>query len=362
MEISSRALVESIKKYRNILVVVKGSPDPDAIASSYAIWAICRLLDVSCAISSSKMISLPQNRVLIEILGIPLRVTPSIPDASQFDAYIVTDHQSAAPPESLSGLPCAAYIDHHEPGEEKISADFMLKNTEAGSTSTLIALILKHLDMDIEPSLMTAVATALLFGIYTDTDKYSHAGKLDYEALDYLSDFSDHDAFNKISATPLSQETMRLLKRAIENKIPYKDWLIVGIGYVGASSRDSIAITADFLLKREKFPAVIVFAAIEDADRRSLTLDASLRTASEQMDLNGIIKKITPSGGGRRFKGAYQIDMNYFSHCPDRELLWSVIHLTTVELLKKMRDELIITELKGFYRKFRKKVRDYISG
>ncbi|MBN2159502.1 MAG: DHH family phosphoesterase [Spirochaetes bacterium] len=360
MRSQSRDLVASIKKYRNILIVVKGSPDPDAIASSYAISVICHLVNVSCTISATKIISLPPNRALIDILGIPLRVSPVMPDAAQFDAYIVTDHQSPNAPELNSPLPCAAYIDHHEPGEEKIVADFILKNTEAGSTSTLMALILKELDIGLDPATMRSVSTALLYGIYTDTDKYSQAGKLDYEALDYLVRFSDHDAFNKISRTPLSQETIRLLKIAIEGKIPYKDWLIVGIGYVEASRRDSIAIIADFLLKREKFTTVIVYAAIENRDHHDLTLDASLRTTSENMDLNGIIKKITPGGGGRKFKGAYQIDMNYFSHCPDRTLLWNMIHLTTVGLLKKTRDELIITELKGFYQKFRKKVRDYL--
>jgi nanoRNase/pAp phosphatase (c-di-AMP/oligoRNAs hydrolase) len=361
VEAFSRALADAIKKYRNILIVIKGSPDPDAIASSYALSVICSHMNVSSSIVAAKKLSLPENRAFVNILEIPLHISPALPDIRQFDAYIVADHQSPAARELTGSLPCAVFIDHHEPAEEEISADFILRETEAGSTSTLIALLLKNLGIELKPSVMTSVATALLYGIYTDTDKYSHAGGLDYEALDYLSKYSDHDLFNKISSTPLSRKTLHLLKKAIENKTSYKDWLITGIGYVDAGSRDSIAIIADFLLKRETFTTVIVFAAIEDAERGRLTLDASFRSTSGFLNLNDIIKKITPEGGARKFKGAYQVNIDYFNHCPDRKLLWNVIYLSTIEMLKKSRDELYITELKGFYQKFRKKMQDYFS-
>jgi nanoRNase/pAp phosphatase (c-di-AMP/oligoRNAs hydrolase) len=361
VEAFSRALIDAITKYRNIIIVIKGSPDPDAIASSYALSALCRHLKVSSSIVASKKLSLPENRAFASIMGIPLKISLAPPDIKEFDAYIVADHQSPAAHELVGSLPCAAFIDHHEPTEEEISADFILRKTEAGSTSTLIALLFKHQGIELEPEVMKSVSTALLYGIYTDTDKYSHAGELDYEALDYLSKYSDHEVFNRISSTPLSRKTLQLLKKAIENKTSYKDWLIAGIGYVDAESRDSIAIVADFLLKRETFNTVIVFAAIEDAKRGRLTLDASFRSASGSLNLNDVIKKITPEGGARKFKGAYQVDIDYFNHCPDRKLLWDVIYLSTVELLKKSRDELYITELKGFYQKFKKKMHDYFS-
>ena len=75
------------------------------------------------------------------------------------------------------------------------------------------------------------------------------------------------------------------------------------------------------------------------------------------LNLNDVIKAITAEGGARKFKGAYQINMDYFSRCPDRALLWDVIRLTTIEVLKKSRDELYITELKGFYNKLKNRIR-----
>jgi nanoRNase/pAp phosphatase (c-di-AMP/oligoRNAs hydrolase) len=359
VEATPIALAASIRKYRSILIIIKGSPDPDAIASSFAMSALCHRLGVSSTIVSMKKLSLPENRAFISTLDIPVRFSPDLPDIRHFDAYIVTDFQSPDAREIAGDLPCAVFIDHHEPAGGEVRADFVVQNRDAGSTSTIVALLLKEMDTRLEPAVMVPVSTALLYGIYTDTDKYSHAGRLDYEAMDYLSAFSDHEAFNKISSIPLSKETLELIKTAIRGKVPYKDWLIAGVGYVRADNRDSIAVVADFLLKREKFHTVIVFAAIENEDRSLLTLDASLRSTSDILNLNDVIKAITAEGGARKFKGAYQINMDYFSRCPDRDLLWNVIRLTTIEVLKKSRDELYITELKGFYQKFRDRIRRF---
>ena len=358
MDASARELVASLANYRRILILIKGSPDPDAIASSFAMNAICAELGITASIVAEKKLSLQENRAFVRALRIPLVFAPPEPDVNDFDAYVVTDSPSPVMPGITGKLPCAAFIDHHEPGEEDIQADFMIRNTDAGSTCTIIALLLRDMGKELNPEVMTTVATALVYGIYTDTDKYSHAGSLDYEALDFLSKYSDAGLFNAISSTRLSKATLQLLKKAISRGQIHKDWFISGVGYVDAEHRDSIAIIADFLIRRKKTEAVIVFAAIEDVKRERLTLDASLRSSREQIDLNEIIRGITPEGGARKFKGAYQIHLDYFRHCPDRGLLWKLIEMTTVDLLKKCRDELYITELKGFYRKFKKRVRD----
>jgi nanoRNase/pAp phosphatase (c-di-AMP/oligoRNAs hydrolase) len=258
-------------------------------------------------------------------------------------------------------LPCAVYIDHHEESGEEIKSDFILKNTEAGATSSLVALLLKNLPEQLDDNIMISVATALLYGIYTDTDKYSHASLIDYEALEYISKFADNDLFHKISSIPLSKKTMQMLAIAINKKIIYKDWLIAGIGYIDAEHRDSIAIVADFLLKREKCDTVVVFAAVGNEGGKSLAIDASFRSSNPAVNLNNIIKMITTQGGARKYKGAYQINIDYFSHCPDRKALWDVVEMTTVDLIKTRRDEILISEIKGLYQNLRNRLRDYFN-
>jgi nanoRNase/pAp phosphatase (c-di-AMP/oligoRNAs hydrolase) len=357
----SNDLAAAIRKYKNIMIVVKGSPDPDAIASSFALGAVCQHLGTASSIILTKELSLPENKAFVNILKIPISFAQPDKDKDKFDAYIIADYQSPIIPAVTGSLPCAVYIDHHESSDEEIKADFILIDTEAGATSSLMALLIKDLSSPLDDSVLTPVATALLYGIYTDTDKYSHASTIDYEALGYISKFADNAMFHKISSIPLSKITLQMLNSAIGNKLIYKDWLITGIGFIDSSHRDSIAIVADFLLKREKFSTVVVFAVVENSEQKSLFLDASFRSNSERTNLNDIIKKITPQGGARKYKGAYQIDLSYFWQCPDRNMLWNVIQITTIELLKKRRDDIYITELKGFYQRLRDRMQNYFN-
>ena len=351
-----------LKKYSNILICIKGSPDPDAISSAYVLKLICEDYGIDSSIISTNILSLPQNIEFVKALKIPIKFGKSFEQINKknFDSYAVVDHQSPNVNDVTGILPCALHIDHHEISEEEFNVDFSINELEVGSTCTIMTILLRELGIDFEESVFENIATCLLYGIQTDTDKYAHANKTDFEAIKYLSKYSDINLINRISGIPLSKKATGYLTDAIENKFIYKDWLITGIGFLNESDRDIIAIIADFILQRVDTTTIIVFALIEKNDKNFL-LDASFRTNDEDVDLNLIIKGITSNGGGRKYKGAYQIDLNYFSHCPDKDLLWEVAMLTTIDVLKKSRDKIYITELKGFYNKIKKRFSDMFT-
>lgn len=361
MKIPVNKFKSAIKKYNNILIYIKGSPDPDAIASAFVIKNICNEFGINTTIFAEKNLSLPQNKAFVKILNIPIKFGKTIPDIEKYDAYAVVDYQSAYVEKITGKIPCVLHIDHHETINEEIEVNFKLINNDAGSACTIIAQLLKGLNLDFKDNSLTTMATALLYGIQTDTDKYTHAGKEDLNSLNYLSKYSDSKIINKISGIPLSEETVKLLNKAIKNQLIYKDWLISGIDFIDEANRDSIAIIADFLLKRKNVSTVIVFAVIKNNDNSRLTLDASIRTDKKNNILNDIIKKISPEGGARKYKGAYQVNLNYFVYCPNKSMLWDVIRLTTIEKLQTQRDDMYKTEIEGFINKFRKKLSDYLS-
>ena len=356
MELNAKKFLKAIKKYKKLLIYVKGSPDPDALASGFAIHALCESMSIQAHMITEMHLSLEQNIEFVKILDIPLRFKSNHFSYDSFDGYIVTDHQSKIVPDISETVPCVAHIDHHEIIDEEISAEYELRNVESGSTSTLIALILKELEVDFTDSQMESVCTALMYGIKTDTDKYDHATHLDYEAMNYLSQYVNKDIINKLSGMPLGKKTIQLLARAIENEIIYKDWLIAGVGFVEELQRDSIAIIADLLLKRQDVSTAVVFGAIVSKENNSIIVDASFRSIKENLNLNDIIKKITDHGGARKYKGAYQINLDYLYHCPDKELLWNVINVTTIEVLKKRRDGIYIMEIEGLFKKLKKRI------
>jgi len=354
MKKHAQQLQQVLSGYSSILIVIKGSPDPDALASSFALKVLCDFMNIDSMISATTRLSLPQNKALVSQLKIPIHFSKKVPEADRFDAYIVPDHQSPEVTGLTGRIPCAAHIDHHEKLPEDITCGYRIVEEQVGSTSTIMALLFKEICPDIEPSLMKDIATALIYGIQTDTDKYRHAEHLDYKAINFLSKFSDDKIINKITGLPMSEKTALLLAAAVQNQIIYKDWLITGVGFIEENTRDSIAIIADFLLARQQLKMVIVYAVIEGGAKNRYRLDASLRTSDEEMPLNDIIQSISSTGGARRFKGAYQVDLDYFSHTPDREKLWHLVAETTLETVKHQRDTYTAQRIKGaFSRLFR---------
>lgn len=354
-DLSSR-LVSILKKYPSLLIYIKGSPDPDVIASSYALSLICGMLGTRSGILASTEPSLPQNKALIDDLGLPIHFSETIHPFRDFDAYAILDYQSRYVKGITEFMPCAVHIDHHKPLPEEPEAEFKLISEEVGATSTILALLLKDLDFMNTCPALEKVVTALFYGIQVDTSDFQYALPVDFEAMDYLIPCANEVILKKITGLPLSGMITKRLGEASRNRVHYREWLITGIGFLEESERDSIAVIADYLMERNDVSLVAVSAVIRRKNGSGLYLDVSLRTKDENLDLDRIIKRITAEGGARRFKGAYQVNLDYLTHYPDQDLLWEVISTSTLEALKKQRDTLRFPELRGLYGRISRRI------
>ncbi len=360
MKKTAALFLEAVSKYKSIVIYIPGSPDPDAIASAYAIKLILSHSSIESDIFAEKGLSLPQNKAFVERLKIPVFYSKDI-NLKKYDAYIVPDFQNNRVEHISDKLPCAAHLDHHSKSDQTVSADFSLVRTDAGSTSTLVALIVKNLDLVFSEQDMVSMATAMTFGIQTDNDKYDNMTSLDLEALGFLSQYTDGTILQGIISMPISAQTLYYYNRAQNNEHVYRDWAFYSIGYIDSKNRDSIAITADMVLKNTAYKVVAVFAVIENHKRKELYLDVSLRSNSSSIDLNKVIKRITPEGGARKYKGAYQVKLNYFFSTPDRDMLWNVVEATTVEKLRKSRDTLYITGIETLYGEVKSRLLSFLK-
>ena len=330
-------LTENIKRYKHLLIYIKGSPDPDALAAAFALKLICEHFDIKATIDSPDPPSLPQNIKLIKDIHLPIHFKCIDEDIKKYDAYAVLDHQSVFV-EGLTGIiPCAIHIDHHKKTEKKTPVDFEILMEDIGSTSAIIILIVKELGIPFDETQWKRAATALYYGIQTDTDNFQQATSLDLEALALITPHADKNFLKKVNHTPFPKEAMNFLNLALQNQVIYKEWLITGIGFIGEKYRDNIALLGDFLLKREDISTVVVFSLVKKD--KGLTLDASFRTGDEALNLNRLIKELSKNGGARRYKGAFQVNLDFFVHAPDPNLLWETVHDTTIEALKKKIDD-----------------------
>jgi len=344
----TKEFVDLISNFKNILIIIKGSPDPDAIASAFAIKIICEYYKISATILAYKKVSLKQNKILIDKLNIPIVYWNSKFNYLDYDSYTIVDFQNTRIENMPASIPCILHIDHHDIIKQEITPKYsIVEHKNISSTSTILIFILKELSLNLDNNLLKRLSTALIYGMIADTDNFTYCNELDREAFKFIEMYKDNNVLKKISRLGFSKSFTNIMKRANEAKTIYKNCLITGIGYIKQDNRDVIAIIADAFIMENTFDLVIVYAIIEESGK-DFYLDASLRTKNRDFDLNGFIKNIAKDGGGRRHKGAYQVDLKYFDQ-DNREEFWKYITGTTInKLMKNIDDKVIFFQAKGF--------------
>ena len=320
-----------------LLVVIKGHPDPDAIASAVAQRHFAREFEIDCTIVYFDPISHPENRALVKSLDADLRQYREDMDLSDFDYLSFVDTQTPHMPVRLSRTPpILTFVDHHKivGGFEAAFVDI---REDAGSTSSIYAEYLEHsgLGLRIANGTDTRTATALMHGIRTDTNNLLLARPIDFRAGAYLRNFLDADLLRLISKQSVTARTMEIMQRGLNQKIIRGTFLLAGVGFVREEDRDGIGQTADFLLRHEGVETAVVYGIVNgDA------IDGSLRTNSPTVDPDGWLKALFGAdaagrhyGGGRRNKGGFRIPLGLFARCRDREALWAIGKKTIEDLV-----------------------------
>ncbi len=365
MQHPDAAFLQAISKHSNLVFCIKGSPDPDALAAAFVCAALAERLGKKCRIVATQALSLHQNRVFAKRLSLPFELTHDFARLADWgDAYLVLDHASAVVEGLSDRLPCVVHIDHHDAVEASFPIAMRWCRTDVGSTCTLVAHILEacHDAFSISSRDMRRMTTALSFGLQTDTDQCRLATPTDYAAIKFLSRFADTALLKQLSGIPMGRTTTNRLQRAERNQIIYKNCLFAGVGFIPVRSRDDIAIIADLLLRRQQVALVAVFALVQDESRKKLTLDASVRSADRGLRLSTLIRRIASDGGGRRFKGAFQVKLDYFLTYSDREALWAFVEKVTVEKLKQTRDSHYKVRLQGLLESAEETAAKFLAG
>ncbi|MBN1961688.1 MAG: DHH family phosphoesterase [Deltaproteobacteria bacterium] len=317
------------------LITIKGYPDPDSIGSAMAYEFIARQFGIESTILYFDDISHHENRALVKKLAVDMVRFDDGINLSDYQRMALVDAQIIDVPTAVLRLPMVSIVDHHKIQGELIS-EFIDIRDDAGATSSIYAEYLADglAPMDASNPAVGRLASALLYGIRSDTDDYLHAREIDYRAAAYLAPHADHDLLLSISLQSVSPRTMDITQRAYANKVIADTFLLAGVGYVRDEDRDSIGQAADYLLRREGVDTVIVYGIVNNQ-----FVDGSMRTRSDVVDPDRFLKDLfgvdahgVAYGGGRADKGAFKIILGPFSQCSDRDLLWKTTQRTIEDL------------------------------
>jgi len=330
-------LDEVLKKYtgKKHIIAIRGFPDPDSIGSAMAHAFLSQTYDIETIILYFDDISHQENRALVKKLAIEMVRYEAKLDADNFDGVVIVDSQLFQLPGKLAELPVISIVDHHKLQIET-EAEFVDVREDCGSTCSIYAEYFNHglAIFDRENPTCAKLASALLYGIRSDTDDYLTAREIDYRAASYLAPYADHELLMSISMQSISPRTMEITQRCFANKVIADTFMIAGAGFVREEDRDSIGQAADYLLQREGIDTVLCYGIVNNQ-----FIDGSLRTTSNVVEPDRFIKDLLGKGphgefygGGRADKGAFKVDLGLFSNNTDRELLWNISKKTVEDL------------------------------
>lgn len=310
-----------------LVILITGHPDPDAIGSALAHQRICEQLHVPATIAHALDISHRQNRALAKLLSVDMLRVSGTADLARFKYLSLVDTSVPEPSIPLpADLRLLTVVDHHRNG--KVDAPFADIRTSIGASSSIYA---EYMEQGLAPLATDRreemrVATALLFGIQTDTDDFTLATPADFRAAAYVKAHCDLDVLKRIGRRTVGATAMAVVGRALADLEVIRDFALAGVGWVPVADRDTIGTAADYILQREDLDTVLVYGIVGDH------IDGSLRTNSPSIDPAGFLLTAFGKdpegrayGGGRADKGAFQIPLGVIAECDDRDALWAIV-------------------------------------
>ncbi len=221
-------------------ILVHPDPDPDAVSSAFAVRALLDRSPEDMPIITRRAITRPENQRMSELVGVQV-VEVTKEEVLAFERVIAVDMQ----PDDLCvpGGPRLAVIDHH-PFEHCMKAELHDVRPHLGSTATMLTQYFRALD---EKRIGVPLATALLFGIKTDTDGLMRKVTAeDVEAYAFLQERADLAMLKRFERAAYPVDAARAFGHALATMCVDDDVVVAFAGELTAEASHILADLSDF--------------------------------------------------------------------------------------------------------------------
>ena len=234
-----KQLLENISSDDVIGIMINA--DPDAMASALALQRIFWREVKHTIVCRVNAIKRSDNLAMIKLLGLQIPYANRV-DTSKVTKWAIVDGQPHHHPR-FAKVKFDIIIDHHPPAKD-LEAPFIDIRDNYGATSSMLTEYLRA--SAIKPS--ARLATALFYGIKTDTDNFARASSAnDIRAFKYLYPFVNLNIIKKIESSEINRSNLAAFKTAFENLEFIGKAAYIHMGSV--DDADSLVIIADFFLK-----------------------------------------------------------------------------------------------------------------
>jgi len=311
-------------------------PDPDALGSMMGLqWLLRRFFDIESNLFYHGEVSHPQNNAMINLLDPQLHRVNSDYDPKDYSLRILCDTVPKNAGVGDKKVEFDIVIDHHKEAYVNGYKGLMI-HVKTGSCSSIIYQLMNHfcrdknwLDKDVDQDVK--VATALIAGIYTDTENMmsDDSTELEFNAFQDLFQYRHSNFLKQIVFFKRPKSWVDLKSAACgEARIDESGHAIVGLGMIPEKSRDIIADMADEMVSWAGVDTAICFAIVGGEK-----LAGSVRSLNASVSVSELCKTFGGrfgTGGGKLGKGAYNYSLAGMSIDPDdgddtQQQLWAVL-------------------------------------
>lgn len=281
-------LVELLKGHKTY-IQTHNFPDPDAVASAFALQNFLKQHGILTDICYDGRIEKLSTRKMITVFGIEAKSREEIENIMREEDYIImVDSQKYnANITDFIGDEVAC-IDHHP---TMIECGYAYKDVrQVGACATIIAEYFRQTDTPMD----SVVAAALAYGIKMDTaDFIRGATDLDVDMFAYVYRIADVQKLVTMYTNVMEFSDLKAYGAAIDSIQVYQN---VGFAAIPFDCPDAlIAIISDFILSLDVVDISIIYAVRSDG------IKFSMRSALPEVDAGNVIDKALQgygNGGG----------------------------------------------------------------
>lgn len=295
-------LLTLVKGKRKVLILTHENPDPDCIAAACGLRYIFRkTMGVNSIIAYSGIIGRAENQAMVKLLGIEMVPVAQV-NIRNFSVIAMVDCQPGTGNVELpKGVHPTIVIDHHPLRKGAALAQFSDIRRDVGSTSTIVTQYLRHLGLEVDRS----VATALYYGIKSDTrDLGRQSTDSDVRATVFLFPYALLKKLARIEHPRLPREYFVELFSVLKNARFYSDAVVARIDSLGWP--EMLGEFADELIQIEGVRWCLCYG------QHKGSLLFSIRTVRSSQMAGLLASKLCHglgSGGGHETFAAGKIDM-----------------------------------------------------
>ncbi|MCP4499497.1 MAG: bifunctional oligoribonuclease/PAP phosphatase NrnA [Deltaproteobacteria bacterium] len=328
-------LMDAVLGGKNALICTHDNPDPDSIASAYALGRLLeQKMGMSFTLAFGGVLGRAENKAMVKLLKITLVPFCKV-DLSEFDVVGLVDTQPEVgnhvlTPDRITGKKMIC-VDHHPERLLSKDADYADVGGDYGATSTVLTAYLVAADVIFDRTL----ATALFYGIKSDTrDLGREVSDVDIWAYSHLIPKTDMPAVSAMEHPRLPRDYFQVFSRGIQRAKVFGNVLVCDLGELYIP--DLVAEVADRLSKVDGIRWSLVVGGYED------DIYASLRVNDRRCSAGKLVRQVmddypTGSAGGHGSMAGARLPYGSRTKTPEarararRTLLKALLNATGVE-------------------------------